>query len=59
MILVIVPYEDYYKEIKAFLDAKNIPSQFVRSETIARAKISVYTNILKQINAKVGKDLFR
>lgn len=45
--------------IKAALDNLGIPSQFVKSGTIDRAKITVYTNLLKQMNAKIQKDLYR
>ncbi len=41
------------KAIKAFLDKEKIPSQFVLASTIDRAKLPVYSNILKQINAKL------
>lgn len=47
------------KAIKSLLDKKGIPSQFVLSNTIKRAKITVYSNILKQINAKLRGDLYK
>jgi len=36
-----------------------VPSQFVLVETLKRAKIGVYSNLLKQMNAKVRQDLYR
>ncbi len=46
--------------IKAALDKMGIPSQFILSNTIKRAKgMSVWSNVLKQINAKSRLDLYR
>lgn len=36
-----------------------IPSQFILSNTVKRAKLAVYSNVLKQINAKTKLDLYR
>jgi len=36
-----------------------IPSQFILSNTVKRAKLAVYSNVLKQINAKTRQDLYR
>ena len=56
---MIIPNETYYPDIKAFLDDGKVPSQVIRSETIDKDNITVYSNILKQLNAKVGLDLYR
>lgn len=45
--------------IKRHLDKLGIASQFILTNTINRAKITVYTNLLKQMNAKIRRDLYR
>jgi hypothetical protein len=57
--LVIISDPKHKKNIKAFLDKNQIISQFVLGGTIDRASLAVYSNILKQINAKVCQDLYR
>jgi len=57
--MVILDMEKKYKKIKACLDGMGIPSQFMLRNTVKRAKITVYTNILKQMNSKVGLDLYQ
>lgn len=56
---MIIHNETFYPDIKAFLDQSKVPSQVLRSETIDKDNITVYSNILKQLNAKVGLDLYR
>lgn len=51
--LVLISDPKHKKVIKTLLDRKGIPSQFMLSATVDRAKITVYSNVLKQINAKV------
>lgn len=53
-VLVVIRDPKHKKAIKAFLDKKNIASQFVLGNTIDRAKLAVYSNVLKQINAKIA-----
>jgi len=57
--LVLISDPRHKKVIKTLLDRKGIPSQFMLSGTVDRAKITVYSNVLKQINAKVRQDLYR
>ena len=57
--LVLISDPKHKKVIKTLLDRKGIPSQFMLSATVDRAKITVYSNVLKQINAKVRQDLYR
>lgn len=57
--VVILADSRHKKKVKAHLDRNNIVSQFLLSSTIDRAKITVYSNILKQINAKCKEDLYR
>lgn len=54
-VVVILTEPGYKKKIKAFLDGEGIASQFILGSTIDRARDSftVYTNILRQINAKM------
>lgn len=56
---MIIPDPRFKKKIKTLLDKKGLVSQFVLGNTIDRAKITVYSNILKQINAKLMNDLYR
>lgn len=58
-VVVILNDPKHKKVVKAFLDKSKIVSQFVLGSTIDRAKITVYSNILKQINAKLCQDLYR
>lgn len=57
--LVIIYDPNMKHRIKACLDNEGIASQFIQSRTIDRAKITVYTNLLKQMNAKIQRDLYR
>jgi len=45
--------------IKAYLDSVGVPSQIVLERTVGRAKPTVYSNVLKQMNAKSSQDLYR
>jgi hypothetical protein len=51
--VVIIFDPRHKKAIKSLLDKKGIVSQFILTNTIKRAKITVYSNILKQVNAKL------
>ena len=57
--LVIIFDPKNKKAIKSLLDKAGVPSQFVLSNTLKRAKITVFSNILKQINAKLRGDLYK
>ena len=62
--LVIIPHavkqDDFYKAIKNKINLNSpVISQFVHVRTIERDNERVYMNILRQINAKLGGDLWR
>jgi len=57
-VVVLLPDKNLKKGIKALLDQGNIPSQFVLNSTLFKGSLSVYSNILKQINAKLAQDLY-
>jgi hypothetical protein len=59
MAMILLDHPKKKKEIKIFLDKAGIPSQFMLLDTVKRAKLTVYTNILKQMNAKIPQDLYR
>ena len=49
--------------IKSFLDAGGVPSQFITSKKLSvavqKSQIGVFSNLLKQMNAKMRLDLYR
>ena len=52
--------EIFYSAVKNKINSDNpIISQFVTSKTINRDKDGIYLNIIRQINAKLGGDLWR
>lgn len=62
--LVIIPdtlrQETFYTAVKNKINSDNpIISQFVTSKTINRDNDRIYLNIVRQINAKLGGDLWR
>ena len=62
--LVIIPdtvrQEIFYTAVKNKINSDNpIISQFVTSKTINRDNDRIYLNIIRQINAKLGGDLWR
>jgi hypothetical protein len=62
--LVIIPdtlrQEHFYTAVKNKINSDNpIISQFVTSKTINRDNDRIYLNIVRQINAKLGGDLWR
>lgn len=59
MVVVLLADQKTKAPIKKALDGMGIPSQFILSSTVRRARISVYSNVLKQINAKTRQDLYR
>lgn len=56
--LVLIRYPDHYGKIKKELDSRGIPSQFLLIPTVKKP-ITVYSNLLKQMNAKLKQDLYR
>lgn len=52
MVFVLLDYPDKKKFIKQVIDKTGIPSQFLLIPT-ANKGLSVFTNLLKQMNAKV------
>lgn len=47
------------KDIKQVLDKGGVPSQFITVSKLYNPKMSVISNILKQMNAKLKQDLYR
>lgn len=48
------------KGVKKFLDEGGVPSQFVTSKKLGgKLALGVFSNLLKQMNAKVKQDLYR
>lgn len=47
------------KVVKGFLDKVGVPSQFITSGKLRGAKMGVFSNLLKQMNAKVRQDIYR
>jgi len=58
MVFVLLDYPDKKKFIKQVIDKTGIPSQFLLIPTASKG-LSVFTNLLKQMNAKVQLDLYR
>ena len=59
-VVVLLSRDNLKAPIKALLDKMGIPSQFILSNTVKRGKgLSVYSNVLKQINAKSRADLYK
>lgn len=57
--VVIIKNPKFKKSLKSLLDSKGIPSQFILSSKLFNVKLGVVSNILKQMNTKIGKDLYR
>jgi len=62
--LIIIPFtargDDFYKQIKNSINANSpVISQFVQAKIIDKDNDRIYMNILRQINAKLGGDLWR
>ena len=56
--VVLIQRDNQYAKPKKALDAKGIPSQFLQVHT-SKKPITVYSNLLKQMNAKLRQDLYR
>jgi hypothetical protein len=60
IVCVVIFRPDLKKGIKAFIDAGGVPSQFVTAKKLSgKLPMAVFSNLLKQMNAKVGQDLYR
>ncbi|TNV83358.1 hypothetical protein FGO68_gene12639 [Halteria grandinella] len=60
LVIVIINDSGLKPTLKSLLDRGGIPSQFIQSQTITKdLSLGVYSNLLKQINAKMGLDLYR
>jgi aubergine len=62
IVCVILFKPEYKKFIKGILDKEGVPSQFVTTKKLGGPKgapLSVMSNILKQMNAKLKLDLYR
>ncbi len=57
-----IDYSDQKSKIKKLLDGAGVPSQFIvvkKPKAVSYLKIGVFSNLLKQINAKLRQDLYR
>jgi hypothetical protein len=53
-----LPHEKHYKLFKNVCYSCNVISQAVAPRTFRKMNLSVASNILKQMNSKLGGDLF-
>ena len=61
---VLIQYPDQKKDVKKYLDRCGIVSQFMVKKTLeknldGRPKMGIFTNLLRQVNAKMPMDLYR
>ena len=56
---MIIPRPEDKKTVKGFLDKGGLPSQFILSSKAQRVNMSVASNLLKQMNAKLQLDLYK
>lgn len=61
MVFVLIDNDSHHKLIKKSLDQIGVPSQFLLFKNITKkmSQMGVWSNILKQVNAKCGLDLYR
>jgi hypothetical protein len=60
IICVVLFNPDVKKGVKSFLDKGGVVSQFITAKKLdGNLSLSVFSNLLKQINAKLKKDLYR
>jgi len=59
IIAVIIGNPADKKVVKGFLDKGGVTSQFITAGRLRNAKIGVFSNLLKQMNAKLKQDLYR
>lgn len=58
IVLLLIPQERLYKQYKNICYKQNVISQVVAQRTVRKMNLSVASNVLKQINSKLGGDLF-
>jgi len=57
---VVVFNPEVKKGVKKFLDQGGVPSQFITAKKLSgKLSMGVFSNLLKQMNAKVKQDLYR
>ena len=60
IVCVVIFNPELKKGIKKFLDQGGVPSQFVTAKKLSgKLAMGVFSNLLKQMNAKVRQDLYR
>ena len=60
IVCVVVFSPEVKKGVKAFLDKGGVVSQFITAKKLGgKLSLGVFSNLLKQINAKVKQDLYR
>ena len=60
IVCVVIFNPELKKGVKKFLDEGGVPSQFVTAKKLSgRPAMGVFSNLLKQMNAKVRQDLYR
>ena len=57
--LIVVNYENEYQNFKNIFSGMNILSQCVLKRTVRKFNMSVASNIMKQINSKIGGESVR
>jgi argonaute-like protein implicated in RNA metabolism and viral defense len=55
---MVMKVDRFYDDYKNIFYANNIISQVVTARNIRKANLSVASNILRQINSKIGGDLY-
>ena len=58
IVLLMLPQERQYKLYKNICYNLNVVTQVLAARTVRKFNLSVATNVLKQINSKLGGDLF-
>ena len=58
IVLIMLSFEKYYRFFKNVCYARNCISQCVTFKTAKRVNPSVASNVLRQINSKIGGDLY-
>jgi Piwi domain len=56
MVLIVLDREYNYSAFKNFFSARGIPTQVVRIQNALKGNLSVASNVLKQMNPKMGVD---
>lgn len=58
IVLIILKFEHNYNAYKNICYSQNVVSQVVNARTCFKANMSVASNVLRQINSKIGGDLY-